>query len=118
MIPADDKGARIPQPSRFACPKSHGALLEIKARDDILFRCRTGHEYSLEGLMGAVRVAIDQSLWIALRSLEEFALLMKHSTSHRPQEGGHSHGDRSGARDEARKHAGTLRQLLSDRDSR
>jgi two-component system chemotaxis response regulator CheB len=71
MISGDDGRDRSGQPSSFACPKCHGALLERKTPDGILFRCRTGHEYSLDSLETAVRAAVDQSLWIAIRSLEE-----------------------------------------------
>jgi two-component system, chemotaxis family, protein-glutamate methylesterase/glutaminase len=68
---------RIGEPSRFACPDCHGVLLQLKEGSRIRFRCHTGHAYSIDSLVAAISDGVDESLWNAMRSLEEAGLLLQ-----------------------------------------
>ncbi|MGW4525053.1 chemotaxis protein CheB [Amycolatopsis sp. NPDC004378] len=67
-------GAGLPA-SGFTCPDCHGALMEVDAADQ--FRCRIGHAWSAEALLGAHDIEFQRALWTALRSLDEKAALAK-----------------------------------------
>ncbi|HXW07995.1 MAG TPA: hypothetical protein VD833_22385 [Vicinamibacterales bacterium] len=72
----------IGQPSSFACP-----LLQLEGSHPFRFRCHTGHAYSIENLIAAVSDGIDESLWNAIRALEEGALLLQRLGTHLEQHG-------------------------------
>lgn len=68
---------QIGKASRFACPECHGVLAEIEEGSILRFRCHTGHGYSIQTLAAEVDEDIDDSLWNAVRALEEKALLLE-----------------------------------------
>lgn len=63
----------IMRPSPFACPECHGVLWEATRHKLKTFRCRVGHAYGLRSLNLDIRVAVEDTLWTAIRSLEEWA---------------------------------------------
>jgi two-component system chemotaxis response regulator CheB len=76
---------KLGEPSNYACPECHGVLLQLKEGDRVRFRCHTGHAFSPDSLLAEVTERIDESLWIAIRSLEECAMLMRHMAEHFPE---------------------------------
>jgi two-component system chemotaxis response regulator CheB len=68
----DDRPGR---PSPFSCPDCGGVLWEIDENDMTRYRCRVGHAYSPESMVGAVDDALEEALWTALKTLEESARL-------------------------------------------
>src|SRR5205085_753229 len=72
----------IAKPSAFACPDCHGVLLQLADQNRIRFRCHTGHAYSLDSLLAAYSDKIEESLWNAIRSLEEAGLFLDTLTQH------------------------------------
>jgi two-component system, chemotaxis family, protein-glutamate methylesterase/glutaminase len=64
-------------PSAFVCPDCGGTLFELGADETLRFRCRVGHAYSPEGLHGEQARNLEESLWTAVRSLEEHADLAR-----------------------------------------
>ena len=64
-------------PSRYACPECRGVLARIEEGNIVRFRCHTGHGYSQMTLAAALDRDIHESLWSALRALEEKILLMQ-----------------------------------------
>jgi two-component system chemotaxis response regulator CheB len=63
-------------PSVYACPDCSGTLWELDERDNLHFRCRTGHSYNANSMVSLQRDSIEQSLWSAIRVLEERADLL------------------------------------------
>lgn len=57
-------------------------LLQLKEGDYLRFRCHTGHAYSVESLLSEATEKIEDSLWNAIRALEENVLLMRHLAQH------------------------------------
>ena len=63
---------RVPgDPSIFTCPDCRGTLWEIKEGGLLRYRCRVGHAFSTEGLVGAQAQEVEAALYAALRTLEE-----------------------------------------------
>ena len=73
---------KLGEPSNYACPECHGVLLQLKEENRIRFRCHTGHAYSVDSLLADVTENVEDSLWNAIRSLEESILLMRHMAEH------------------------------------
>ena len=46
------------------------------------FRCHTGHAFSADSLLSHVTENVEQSLWKALRAIEESILLLNHMGEH------------------------------------
>jgi two-component system chemotaxis response regulator CheB len=65
------------QPSHNSCPECHGSLAEIRDGSIVRYRCHTGHAYSLRTLLAETEVAIEKSLWNAVRAIEERSFLLR-----------------------------------------
>ncbi|HEX8176171.1 MAG TPA: chemotaxis protein CheB [Pyrinomonadaceae bacterium] len=70
------------EPSPYACPECHGVLLQLKEGNGMRYRCHTGHAYSVDALLSEFSDKTEDSLWSAIRALEENVILMRHLASH------------------------------------
>jgi two-component system chemotaxis response regulator CheB len=68
--------------SRYACPECHGVLSRIIDGNLSRFRCHTGHAYSSDTLMAALTEKIEDSLYSAIRGMDESILLLNHVGDH------------------------------------
>lgn len=68
--------------SPFTCPDCHGVLLVIKDGDLKRFRCHTGHAFSADSLLATVTENIEDSLYSAIRGVEESIMLLNHMGDH------------------------------------
>lgn len=73
---------KLGDPSSYACPECHGVLLQLKEENPLRFRCHTGHAYSVQSLLAEVNEKMEESLWSAIRSFEEGAMLMHQMAGH------------------------------------
>lgn len=66
---------RSARPSGFSCPSCQGVLFELDGEPAPRYRCRVGHAWSPGSLVAEQTEAVDQALWVALRTLEENAAM-------------------------------------------
>lgn len=102
---------KLGEPSNYACPECHGVLLQLKEESRIRFRCHTGHAYSIDSLLAEVAEGVEDSLWNAIRSLEESALLLRRMAEHMGEvDNGHTAGEFLAQAQEAERRAILVRQ--------
>jgi two-component system chemotaxis response regulator CheB len=75
------------RPSPNACPECHGSLVEIREGSIARYRCHTGHAFSLRTLMSETEIAIERSLWNAVRAIEERSFLLRSMEAHAKESG-------------------------------
>ncbi len=64
-------------PSINTCPHCHGTLSEVRDAGPLRFRCHTGHVFTPSSLLVDLDRTIDETLWSALRSIDERQLLLE-----------------------------------------
>lgn len=108
---------RLGRPSRFACPECHGTLWEIDKDNVLRFRCRVGHAFSIESLLSEQSNSLEETLWAALRALEESASMAQRlaKRAHLNKQP-HSEKRFTEKAKTANDHAETMRKLLTSRD--
>jgi two-component system chemotaxis response regulator CheB len=75
--------------SPYSCPDCNGGLWEIKQGTMVRYRCHTGHTYSQSGLLYRQSVEMENTLWIALRMLEERKNLLEKMAAEEKDKGWH-----------------------------
>lgn len=81
--PAIDQDIRdLWEKSSYTCPECHGVLLQLKEGDRERFRCHTGHAFSADRLLSSLTEGVEESLWGAIRNIEESVMLMRHLARH------------------------------------
>jgi len=104
----------IGKPSAFACPDCGGVLWEVGEAGVPFFHCRTGHGYSIGSLMAQQDLTVEDSLWAALRALEESIRVRRELVDH--MAGSPETLTGMGERiEESEAYARRLRKLLFDR---
>lgn len=73
---------RLGELASIACPDCHGVLVKLREGGDIRYRCHTGHAFSAGALLRGVDQGIEESLWNAVRALEEGTMLLRHLGDH------------------------------------
>jgi two-component system chemotaxis response regulator CheB len=68
--------------SEFTCPDCHGTLVELTNDKLQRFRCHTGHSFGTASLVAELTDSVEQSLWNAIRAVEERIRLLKHLAQH------------------------------------
>jgi two-component system chemotaxis response regulator CheB len=68
--------------SPYACPDCHGVMTTLRDGKFERFRCHTGHAYSADSLLATLTESIEESLWNAIRGIEESIMLLNHLGEH------------------------------------
>jgi two-component system chemotaxis response regulator CheB len=71
MISSIHEMEKIGNHSNFTCPDCGGGLWKIKNETPARFRCHTGHVYTENALIEKQNEALEESLWVSVRILEE-----------------------------------------------
>jgi two-component system chemotaxis response regulator CheB len=66
----------------FACPECHGVLSRLRNDNIARYRCHTGHAYSADALMTSITERIEDSLYNAIRGMDESVMLLNHIGDH------------------------------------
>jgi len=66
----------------YTCPECHGVLSSFQEGGRIRFRCHTGHAFSADALLASITQVIEESLWNAVRNVQESILLLNHMGDH------------------------------------
>ena len=66
----------------FTCPECQGVLVALKDGERSRYRCHTGHAFSADTLLAAVTEHVEDSLWSAIRAVEESVMLLNHFGDH------------------------------------
>ena len=107
----------IGKPSMFACPECNGVLWEVTESGILHFHCRIGHGFSLGSLLAEQDKAIEDSMWVALRALEENIHMRRKLAQRMAQHPGAASGVLERL-EESERHAANLRDLLYNRRGR
>lgn len=76
---------RLGRPTPFTCPSCHGALWELDEGGHLRYRCHTGHAFSQDSMVSEQGIAMEESLYIALRTVEERAAVLRRLAERWPQ---------------------------------
>lgn len=66
----------------YTCPDCHGVLSSLRDGNLMRFRCHTGHAFSADSLLTTVTENIEDSLYSAIRGIEESIMLLNHLGDH------------------------------------
>ena len=72
--------------SPFTCPACRGALWEIEEAGHLRYRCHVGHAYAPASLLVEQDDAVEKSVFIALRAVEEKAVTLRRLASRWPDQ--------------------------------
>jgi two-component system chemotaxis response regulator CheB len=70
----------------YACPEYHGVLAKLRDGERVRFRCHTGHGFSADALLASLTENIEESLWGAVRGVDESIMLLNHLGDHFAEE--------------------------------
>jgi two-component system chemotaxis response regulator CheB len=105
--------SRLGASSGFSCPDCNGVLWEVEDGELLRFRCRVGHAWSAESLKQRKDQAVEDALFMAIRTLEERADLTRRMSARATRRGASRSARRFVERaEEAEGKARLLRQLL------
>jgi len=105
----------IADKSEFACPDCGGNLWEVK--DDIVkrYRCHIGHAYTQRDLVVKQAETAGNTLWVALRMMEERKHLLKKLQIDSAKKGHKTTSQRHFIKhDEMERHISKLKKILFD----
>jgi two-component system, chemotaxis family, protein-glutamate methylesterase/glutaminase len=66
----------------YTCPECHGVLSRLRDGQIVRYRCHTGHAYSADSLLTTITENIEDSLYDAIRGIEESVMLLNHLGDH------------------------------------
>jgi len=107
---------RFGRPAPMGCPACGGPLWVQENRGEERYRCHIGHAYSSLSLLEDQDRALEKSLWVALRTLEERSRLLGRLAERRVHSA--TGGQIAARARESQAGAESIRQVLEDLGSR
>ena len=93
----------------LTCPECGGSLWEMQQGSVLRYRCHTGHAFTAEALAESSQHQLEETLWVALRMMEERKNLLTSMASHGA---GHGSGQQAERAEEMKRHINRLREFL------
>ncbi|MCC3157656.1 chemotaxis protein CheB [Hymenobacter sp. 15J16-1T3B] len=93
----------------LTCPDCGGSLWEMEHGEVHRYRCHTGHAFTADSLMASTQHHLEESMWVALRMLEERKNLLATMARRGPAPGAALQEQRV---EELKTHIDRLRQFL------
>jgi two-component system, chemotaxis family, protein-glutamate methylesterase/glutaminase len=110
-----DKVAPLGDKSIFSCPDCGGGLWEMKKDGFTRYRCHTGHVYTEKEFLLKHNEALENTLWVALRMMEERKNLLKKMSEEEASKGWtRSSGLKKEREQELNDHIERLKNILFD----
>jgi two-component system, chemotaxis family, protein-glutamate methylesterase/glutaminase len=78
---------KIARPSTLSCPACGGVLSELDEKQPLRFRCQVGHAYTAHALSTQQEASVDEALRVALRIVEQRAVLVEKMAKDAAQHG-------------------------------
>jgi two-component system chemotaxis response regulator CheB len=75
--PKEEAMAGESEPKILICPECGGALEPVEQGRLLQYRCHVGHVFGLDSLRAAYGQQIEETLWAALRALQEQVMLLR-----------------------------------------
>lgn len=105
----DDIGDKI----AMSCPECGGPIWKVGHGTQAVYRCHLGHAASARAMLSGTSAEIERSMWVAIRSLQERAMMLRNMSKDAGDRGRASSGSGFAEKaDEAEKHAEQARQFL------
>lgn len=97
----------------LTCAECGGPLWEIREDNVPRFRCREGHSYTAKTLLSELTDGIEQSLWVAVQTMDERVRILDRLVDFDEKKGrSHSSSGFRSRAEETREHADNLRKFL------
>lgn len=93
----------------LTCPDCGGSLWELDHGNVLRYRCHTGHAFMAEALLEKSRENMEETLWVALRMMEERKNLLGSMAAHGTDAWSVQQAEKL---EEIRKHVNRLREFL------
>jgi len=93
----------------LTCPDCGGSLWELNTGSVLRYRCHTGHAFTADALAESSQQALEETLWVALRMMEERKNLLGSIARHGE---GHWSARQAGRVEEIKGHINRLREFL------
>lgn len=71
VVGTTDEVARLGTPVPMTCPDCGGSLWKLTEGNVLRYRCHTGHAFTADALLESSRQSLEETLWVALRMMEE-----------------------------------------------
>jgi two-component system, chemotaxis family, protein-glutamate methylesterase/glutaminase len=113
QVAAVERGEVTDRPALVSCPDCGGTIWRFEMDGLTQFQCRERHRYTAESFLDRQAETLEQTLWTAVRTLDERATIMRKLASHARTHHGLAEAERwAREADEAHRKAEVLRQLL------
>jgi two-component system chemotaxis response regulator CheB len=107
------EATRLGNPVPLSCPACNGVLSQVRRSPPLRFRCQVGHAYTAEALVSEQESSVDEAIRVALRIVEERAVLTQKMAEEARRNGLRFAADSYEWRSqESRDHVETLREVL------